>query len=283
MTYNTTGFPTGTTAPASDLGALGVDDGKSGKKEKKTTKRLVDRQILIAAGFALIVLIGGFFVVTSMNSGTYVVVAKQPINAGTVLTPDLVQAIKLPPDAIVDGAITSNSADGAVQTATQDFSGGNIITNQLIPQNGQLSTNTFGPGLALATQLPAGERLVSTSAKVANSVAGKLKPGDRVDVVATVDGTTGIIARNVPVVAYTASESQINQAANQQSGSDKNKSPDSLLPGEPIPGIYVLQVPTADAIKIVAARETGDINLLYLGPNATDAPAGSYQGNSIFH
>lgn len=282
MSYTNPGYTT-TTPPASDLGALAEGDpGKDKKKkEKKTTKGVVDRQILIAGLFALLVAAAAVLIYTSATKGTYAVIAKNPINAGTVLNVDMVTAVKTPDDLLVSGAITGNSEQDALTKAKDTFTG-QAVTNQIIPQNGQLSTSTFGPGLALSTQLPAGQRLVSVAAKVSRAAGGKLKPGDKVDVVATVDGRTGVIARNATIVSYTVSQDQFDQAANQQSGSDKNAKPDNLLPGEPIPGIYVLAVPTAEAVKVNAARETGEVNLLYLGPNADPAPATVYSSGNIF-
>lgn len=269
MSFNNPGF----SSNGGNLGALSTDPEPDNDKEKKVTRKVVNKQIIIAGVFAIVVALAAGMLLLGSSGGTWTVVAKQPINAGTQVTNAQVAAISVPPDQVVTGALTGSNADDAMAKATEFFNSG-ARTKQEIVTNQQLSTDQFGAGQLLATDLAPNERLVSTSAVVANAVAGNISAGDFVDVIGTVDGVTGVIASHVPVVAATVSQDKFDAIAGKQADSAKDVDPDTLLPGKPVPGIYVLRTSSADAIKIVAASETGKINLLWQGPNGAAIAAG---------
>lgn len=277
MSYTNPGYVN----PPSGMGALSTDgDDDDKKKKKKTTKKVVDRQIILAIIFACLVAVLIAFVVMTANKGTYAVQAKANINAATVLTPDLFQAVKTPEDAIVDGAFTGTSEADALSKLDEAIAGGSV-TNQPIPARGQITPDLLGAGAALATPLAPDERLFSTTATVARAVAGGIKAGDMIDVVGTVNGVNGIVARNVQVISATVSENQFESAASSQSGGDKDKQANELLPGKPIPGTYILRVKEGVALDIIAARESGELNFLYNGTDAANVPTQPVTGPEV--
>ena len=274
MSFQNPSYPGG----SQGLGALSADkEPDEDKAKKKVTKRVVNKQIAIAAVFALVLAgIVGVLVLGSGN-GTWVAVAKAPINAGTAISGDQVGAVSTSAGSLVPNSFTGGSSEEAVAVATQALSN-NPRSRENIQMNQQLSTDQFGPDKLLAEGLTPDERLVSTSATVGNAVAGNITAGDLVDVIGTVGGVTGVIASRVPVVSATVSQDKFDAIAGKQTSSDKDVDPHTLLPGKPVPGIYVLRVPSAAALKIVAATEDGAINLLWQGQDSTAIPPTALTG-----
>ncbi len=118
------------------------------------------------------------------DPGPLVLVAGADVAVGAELTPDTVRAVHVPADLVPRGALTdADSAHGAVTTAP--LRAGEILTDLRVAPDGPLEG--LDPDLVLA-HLPL----------TRPDLAGVLRPGSRVDVLTTVDGT--VLAEDVVVV-----------------------------------------------------------------------------------
>lgn len=241
---------------------------KDAKPGKTPSKRLASRQFVFAAVFALAVGGGVAYTASSGGStGTWVAVAGGPIATNSVIDDNLITAREVSTEQLQPGAVVGASQGEAVTKAAEALKG--VRSQYPITANQQLIPDQFGLVVNLGTPLAQDERLVSFRATVAASVAGSVKPGDRVDVFASAGEVAGPIAMNVPVVSVTVSEDRYNSVADQQAG-DKNARPQDLLPGDPVPGTYVVRVKADQVGKLVAADGGGKIYLAYRDPEASD-------------
>lgn len=238
--------------------------------EPAVTKKVVDRQRMLAiiAGGGL-ALVAAVTILGGTAPETYVVRAVEPIEAGLVLDVEA-QFEALPVDNayVEDGAITGNTPEAAMEQAVEDLDG--LRVQYPIAEGQQIRAEFFNVEISLATPLTAEERLLSVSAGIGNALAGQIEVGDRVDVSATVNNVTAIIAQNIEVVAVTVSESQYQSLASQQTGEAKNTKDSELLPGDPIPGIYTLRVPVTLVPSVNAAAQGATLSLIYRSPEAKD-------------
>ncbi|SDU47911.1 Flp pilus assembly protein CpaB [Jiangella alkaliphila] len=118
-----------------------------------------------------------------------VVVAARDLAGGAVLTDDDVRVAALPPDAVPAGVVPRAEAAGALLAAP--VRAGEPITDRRL----------LGPGLLEGW----GPDVVAAPVRVADAgAAGYLRPGDRIDLLATaLDGAarTDVVASEVPVLA----------------------------------------------------------------------------------
>lgn len=252
--------------------------GRRGKKTKSSdgkpvTKRVMDRQIKFAGVFAVLAaLVVGLVLFGGSKPSTYVVVAKSAIAAGSTVDVDSqLQAVPVPPEFIQPDAIRAGTPKAALDLARSDVA--NLRAQYPIAPQQQVTKDLFNFEINLAQPLTSDERLVSVQASVANAVAGKIVPGDHVDIVATAGDVSGLVLTDVPVVSVTVSENQYQAVAEQQTGDAKNVKPDQLLPGTPVPGIYVLRVKATDAAKLVTVNAGGQLSMVYRPAEAGASPA----------
>jgi pilus assembly protein CpaB len=115
-----------------------------------------------------------------------VVVAKLDIATRAVLTADMLSLQSYPKNLVPAGAVT-NPADAVGQTALSAIpSGAAVVRTQLVAANGR-----SGASLTLEK----GKVLVAFPTTDPLTVAGLVRPGDRIDVLATVTSGTGELAR----------------------------------------------------------------------------------------
>lgn len=245
---------------------------KGGKDGQAPTKRVVDRQKVIAALFALIVaggLAGQQYLSKAPN--LYVVRVSSDVPAMTQVTPGMLTSTAVTANLLEPGAISAPSAAQALAAAAKITAHGH--TQYPLHAGQQLHSDEFSTdGQLLAAPLAPDERLLSISGNVASSVAGTIRPGDHVDVLAVASsgsGMSGVIASDVPVVSVTVSQDQYNNASSQQSGADRTKKASELLPADPIPGIYVLRVKASQMTALTVADATAKVYLAYRGQGAT--------------
>jgi Flp pilus assembly protein CpaB len=121
-------------------------------------------------------------------AGTPVVVAAGDLPAGAVLTDTDLGTADWPPDVVPTGA----AVDPGALT-------GRVLASPLRRGEPVTDARLVGPGLW--SQVPAGE--VATPVRLADlAVAALLRPGDRVDVLATVEGAgTEVVADDALVLA----------------------------------------------------------------------------------
>lgn len=129
--------------------------------------------------------------------GVPVVVARQDLTFGTKLTSDHLKVVRFPKDAVPDGAIANpDSVEGQ--------------TNKVFLVNGEpvLASKLSGVGGGLSVRIPETMRAISLDVNEVTGVNGFILPGDRVDVLVTVDNARGpnvavtkTILQNIEVAA----------------------------------------------------------------------------------
>ena len=129
-----------------------------------------------------------------------VVVARQPIAAGELLTEANCQIGRVGADSVPDGSYRA-VADIGVRVAQVPLGRGQAVTDNLLAP--------AGSGVGLQAVIPPGMRAISIEVNEFSGVGGLLVPGCRVDVLATVPGdaasggdmTSRTVVQNVTVTA----------------------------------------------------------------------------------
>lgn len=262
-----------------NLGALSADGGQSKDAKRKSgnkpTKRVVNRQLLLAALLAIIAAVGVLLYVTASGpEGAYVVTTKTEVGALQPVTASNLSTVFVPKELIVTGAFQGANAEEAMATVKSLVDGG-MRTKYPLKLNQQLSESDFGADLALDAPLKDGERLLSISASVVNGVAGQLTAGDTVDIFGTAatgggnGDVTGLLASNVPVVSVTVDEAQFAAAGSKQAKATDTVTASEVLPANPIaPGIYVIRVSAKDAANIATVQQSGKLYMAYRTPDS---------------
>ena len=115
-----------------------------------------------------------------------IVVAKADIGTRAVLTADLL-ALKAYPKALVPAGAITNEADVVGQTTVSAIPGGSaIVRSQLVSANGRTGASVT---------LDKGKVLVAFPTIDPLTLSGLVRPGDRIDLLATVTSGTGESAR----------------------------------------------------------------------------------------
>lgn len=270
----------------------GVDDteltpqgGKRRNKKRKKAKaegagepRVLSNPRKLAIMFAVLAVLGivGLLLLGGTPK-TYVAQMAVPVNALSPVTLDQVKVVEMPTDAIEPGAITGTSTDQVLTSVSQVIT--NATTQYPVYASQQIHPEMFSTtNAALARPLGPDERLMSLRANVASSVAGGIKAGDRVDIVATDNnsgGLAGVVAKNVEIVKVAATESSLDNAAESTdatNGSDAGTNDQAKQPARPLGGTYVIRIPAADAPAIAAIDSAATrVYLVYRSPDAKDA------------
>jgi pilus assembly protein CpaB len=170
-----------------------------------------------------------------------VVVATGDIPSGTSVSPNMVRLAKVPETALhPEAASSSGDVIGRI-TKAPIVSGEQVLRNRLLPAG-------VRPSLSFA--IPSGKRAVSVAVNEVVGVAGFVKPGDRVDILATVDGSnredtiTSTVLQDVEVLAI---------AQDMEEEVDKKPKVTTTV---------TLAVTLAEAQKVTLAEETGVLRLV---------------------
>ncbi len=173
--------------------------------------------------------------------------------------------------AVSPTAIEVGAVSAATSAEVQSFLTENIIGHYTVAPltvGEQIHVSDFGSDVELAVELGSDERIVSVRALVGDAAGGVLAVGDHVDVIATVRVDGGLQAylavEDVIIAGVRPSESTYSAIASAQSSEDgRNIDPSELLPGEPVPGLYLLQVSVDDALALVTAGSNSALTLAY--------------------
>lgn len=185
-----------------------------------------------------------------------VAVALTRIPARTLVTADMISLKNVPVDFIHQSAVTDTAQVVGNTTRAEIEAGEQILQTKLVPKE-----NT---GVNLAYSVPLGKRAVSVKVDEQSGVAGLLSPGDRVDVMGTIEGEiynpnpdippikatkTHLILQNIEVLAvgrnYKASDLQ------QDNKNSQNQSVSTVT----------LAVPSDKMQFLVAVIDKGKITL----------------------
>lgn len=232
-------------------------------RRKGSRAQLIGAAVLaLAAGLIVVAAIAGQGAAT-----VYVAHTAQTVNAQSQVTASMLEGR----EAIVDENLTGMISDGkvfaaetpqgAVEVALENLAG--FRTQYPIRSGERLHLDDFSAEAATVDRpLQPDERLVSVQASVARAASGMLRAGDRIDVLGLGDGVAGVIATNVEIVSVTLSESRY-EAAVSGTSDDPDVTRDELLPGDPVPGMYLLRADAALAQRLVAVDRFGELVFLY--------------------
>ncbi len=222
------------------------------------------KQNLIALLLAVIAALMTYYYITEKKAEVRaevtpvkVLVAKKPISRGAELTADKVRIDEIRGAYIMLGAISSADKKGVVKQ-WQEFRGQFAVVpmakgEQILPN--KLSKIRSG----FADVVSEGQRIVALALDPAAVVGGHVKPGNRVDVLATFEHrykdvkrtTTVVLVQNIPITAV-----------DEQTTLDEPKpSPPSVLSGGGRTIMVCLAVTPEDAVRITLAEREGFLKL----------------------
>jgi pilus assembly protein CpaB len=146
-----------------------------------------------------------------------VIVAKVDIPSKTKVTAEMVQIQNVPAEYMQPGAVRDGKQVIGVLAREHIIAGEQITSRRLLAE---------GKAAGLPGIIPPGKRAVTVAVSEVSGVAGLIKPGDHVDVMATFDpGTAGdfigdILLQNVPVLAVNR---DLEATANDPNAKDKKE------------------------------------------------------------
>lgn len=210
----------------------------------------------LTTAFVVLVILG-----TATARTTYYVLNKD-VPARTQITPEMLTAVETtiagaPTVALTPRYVTDNAVFSKVPMQTGDV----------------LSTSTVAPLERIDSDLPAGFVVTSFQVTPENAVAGKVRKGDYIDMIAVngddAGATAKVVLHHVLVLDVTVASDTIADAANDgQVGAELNPGPESEAVRGGIPAVYTVAVSPLDATKIALVRE---MNLLVtLSANTTN-------------
>ncbi len=183
---------------------------------------------MVAAGLLAFVL-----VVTVLQDRTVtvsVLVADGDILPGTAITPDLVSEVEIPASSDLVGTL-----------ATFDTIAGDTRAGQRIAAGDPITLTAIAPASTPSTQ-----RAMSIPIDRVDAVGGDLGVGDRVDVVAVVDGDAGFVATGLEVL-----------------GTQRQGSGGGALGGSTLTTYFVVVAVDADtALAIAESMDNGQVSLV---------------------
>lgn len=236
------------------------------RTERVSTRRASSLRwlfVLFAGALAAAILL----VLRSGDEFVYVVRFSTDVPALTLVAPSSLEAAPVPSEAIEPGTF-SGTDPAALLAEVEEFTAGRWLSFP-VSERQQLRRSMFTNAGELAVPLDAGERLVSISAPAPRAIAGRVRPGDRVDVyVSGPNGVTGLLGSGVEVVAISIQPAQFDTIASQQLAR-RGDSFEDLAPTDPVPGTYVLRVDSSDVANFIAADASGRIYLVLRGPDAS--------------
>jgi pilus assembly protein CpaB len=197
-----------------------------------------------------------------------VIIAGRDIAARTLLSPDMLAVRSVPPSHAPQGSIsTAAELSGAVTISP--IAKGQPVTRQTVAAR--------GVELGLAFGVPPFYRAVTVALDPVSAVAGFVKPGDHVDVLATFDaGTNQSVARtvlqDVTVLATGAQVLPSHQQQDQGIGTSGGAAAPAETPAarpQDIPNA-TLAVAPLDAEKLIIAATRGKLQLA-LRPASDDS------------
>jgi pilus assembly protein CpaB len=188
-------------------------------------------------------------VVTQPVVGVPVVVAKGPLKFGDRLDAGKLEILKLPSNAVPDGAFTT-----VAQVLTQDGGGAPVVLTPVASREPLLPTKLSGPGAraSVAAEIGDGYRAYTIKVTDVTGVGGHALPGDRVDVVLMRDTTPEGQVRNYVSEVVIQNVRVLGVDLNADLASNKPATPNTAT----------LEVSVPDAQKLAVAGDLGKLSLL---------------------
>ncbi|NPV27634.1 MAG: Flp pilus assembly protein CpaB [Firmicutes bacterium] len=198
----------------------------------------------------------------SMDHGekVKVVVAKQDLQARTLITAAMVEEVERPKEFVHAQAFSDLKEAVGQLTLIPVVSGEELLKSQVV-RPGETRQG-------LAYRVPVGKRAVAVAVNEVSGVGGMLKPGDRVDVVATVDLTDGkggdkktytvVSLQDIEVLAVGTNLQETSPGGKGDGASSDTKKTESKT--------VTLAVTVEQARPLVIAAERGAIRLMLRSP-----------------
>ena len=243
------------------------------REEQSATKHGVKLRFTLFAIFAAVAGILVMFTVTGNGSTVYVARVKVPIAAGMAVDISdnrAIEIVSLPKSAIEPGTFSDSRLETVQDRLRKELTDQRSIYSLSVGQ--QLRPEFFtGVGSGVPQRdLAADERQISITAKASRAVAGTIRPGDRVDVYAvTNSGVSGVLGKNIEVVAVSLPPDSLENAASAQ-GDSQGRTLAQIVPQNAIGGTYVLRVKAGDAAYFFAADIGGSIYLALRSADSVD-------------
>lgn len=196
------------------------------------------------------------------------------VPARTQITPEMLKPVTSTVDGAPAVALTPAHVRSKPVFAKVPLQVGDII-----------STSTVGPLERIDSGLPKNFVATSFSVTPENAVAGKVRKGDYIDLIAVVgDEATAaaakVVLHHVLVLDVTVSPQTISDAANSgQEGDDLNPGPESNAVRGGIPSLYTVAVSSVDATKIALVRDKKLLISLSANDAGSDLDASSTLGD----
>ncbi len=243
---------------------------KAPKAAKSSAKRSHMTMIGAAVAFGLVAVL----LVVNLGSSeptaapvTYVARSKAVTAANMAINADDLAIMAVSPDVVEAGAVSADTVE-----EVRSFLAENILGHYTVAPltaGEQIHTSDFGADVELAVTLTADERVISVRAQVGDAAGGVLAVGDHVDVIAmreTEDRSVEayVVVESVEIAGVRPGESAYSAIASAQASEEgRDIDPSELLPGAPVPGLYLLKVSMDDALELVSAGATSDLTLAY--------------------
>ena len=212
--------------------------------------------LLLAIVFGLAAALGTYKYIENLRE-TYrtdgnfaqIAIAVQKIPSKTQITPQMLQFKDIPGKYISPGAIMDNKDAVGKLAVTDIYPGEQLLQNKLADKNSPIGN--------LALKVTTGHRAVTVAVNDVSALAGLVSPGDRVDVLTTLDvlneSVTTTLIQNIEVLA-------INQETNNNVNDNKTAKPQTAT----------LLVTPEQAQSLVLATERGVIRLTLRTPSDTN-------------
>lgn len=188
-----------------------------------------------------------------VERGVSVMIAKVDIPPKTKITPEMVSEIKVPPEYIQPGAIQSLDKVIGIIVREQIVTGEQISERRLVRE---------GKAVGFTGMIPRDKRALTVAVNEVTGVAGFLKAGDYIDVVATFDAAnvgdnvSALIIQNILVLAYNRdAEVVMPSATGKENGKELSKEATKAA-------TVTIAVSPDEAARITLAEERGKIRLV---------------------
>jgi pilus assembly protein CpaB len=202
-------------------------------------------------------------------AGQPVVVAKGPLKFGDRLDASKIEVLKLPANAVPEGAFTT-----VAQVLAQDHGGAPVALTPIASREPLLPSKLSGPGAraSVASEIGDGFRAYTIKVTDVTGTGGHALPGDRVDVVLMRDTTPEGATRNYVSQVVIQNVRVLAVDLNADLASDKPANPSTAT----------LEVSVPDAQKLAVAGDLGKLSMALRKSGSTEIAQTSIMPTSAF-
>ncbi|MBC8061263.1 MAG: Flp pilus assembly protein CpaB [Clostridiaceae bacterium] len=222
-------------------------------------KSISKRLLLLSFFLALIATLTLFLYLQSLNTSNEtprkitILVAKETIAARSIIESKMVQEIQVPDDSIFNDYLKDSSK--IIGEYTKDV----IMKNEGFRSENLISKNNG----EISIMIDNNNRAISINATGASAVSNLLKPGDRVDVVASLpekkEATETVRPESSKIILQNLQVLAVDKSINRE---DTVKAKTDIQEEVPATFLVTLSVPLLDIEKLVLAETIGSLKLV---------------------